>query len=530
MHHAPPLGQAVGGSASKVDKGRWSRPLGTNAKAVADKQEPLRGLRLVVTGLDLEQAEHRGIAMYSKALLRALQLSGAELWLLSEFEPREHDHSIRATPLAVRKLVFAAKLLDALSGGSRAHPLPLEGTRLTRKTRWAQGLIRRCAKTLALISNALFRKTYKLSAARRVSTYELYDNPYTRLERLDYLDDLSGILCAKNIYRRSLGRAYTNRRIPIRVQLDDFDALVTTCPLHLCTDSNKALIQTIHDLIPLEFARTTDHPGIFAHRLEACKQSQRLFVSTSTKVKYELAFGADNPEQSAVVIQPPSLQIPSVHKRKMIQQDTFRPSRRAKQRHGELKAFSYILFNSSVEPRKNLLFIIKAYRQSGLGDLGIRLCVTGQLKNDDYSRDVAEQADESILLTGYIDETTKSALYLNSLMVLSPSLVEGFGIPVLDAACIGSPVIASPSGSHIEIQKLHDFHDLVWLCDTRDPVEWALAMRELAEFQKQQITSTQSERNRRLERYDDVSKIVFEDFRTTVCQQVIHCIEATRKG
>ena len=61
------------------------------------------------------------------------------------------------------------------------------------------------------------------------------------------------------------------------------------------------------------------------------------------------------------------------------------------------------------------------------------------------------------MLTGYVDEATKRHLYLNALALISPSLVEGFGIPVLDAACLGLPALASPIGSHREIQAMHDF-------------------------------------------------------------------------
>ena len=34
---------------------------------------PLKGLRLVVSGYEFEQQEHRGIAVFSKGLLRALK-------------------------------------------------------------------------------------------------------------------------------------------------------------------------------------------------------------------------------------------------------------------------------------------------------------------------------------------------------------------------------------------------------------------------------------------------------------------------
>ena len=84
---------------------------------IATKQ-PLKGLRLVVCGFELEQREHRGIAVFSKGLLRSLKQAGAEVWLLSEVAPPMHDMLSRAwLPQAVRRTVFTARLLDQLNNG-----------------------------------------------------------------------------------------------------------------------------------------------------------------------------------------------------------------------------------------------------------------------------------------------------------------------------------------------------------------------------------------------------------------------------
>lgn len=497
-------------------------------KPTAD--QPLQGLRLVVTGLDLQQAEHRGIAVYSKALLRALRSSGAELWLLTDFDPKLQGASLRSAPAAARQLVFSARVLEALNRGFKPTLIPLASTKLARKS----GLVRKALKLWAglmeLPGDLLMRKRYNLRRARRVELASLYDNPYSRIERLLYLDDLSGILCARNVFVSSFRAALGKRTKPIRLDLGDFDGLITTCPLHLSCDPGKSFVQTIHDLIPLEYVQTTDHAGAFSRRLESCLAANRLFVSGSTQRKYNRSYGQSARASQAVVIQPPSLQMPAPYKRRLLEQDVLHPSRRAKARNSSLQAFRYVLFNSSVEPRKNLLFVIRAYRQSGLAEQGIRLCVTGQLKKDEYSQAVAEQADDSVLLTGYIDENTKTTLFLHALMVLSPSLVEGFGIPVLDAACVGAPVIASPSESHQEIRGLHDFEKLVWICDTRDPLDWAIAMRDLAAVQLAQSQNNTELRQKRLERYDTLEAQVFEAFRRQLCEQVLMGVRSETAG
>ena len=80
--------------------------------------QPLKGLRLVVTDLDLQQREHRGIAMYSKALLKALKASGAETWLLTDLDPRISDPGMKTLPRRTRQLIHAARVMEGLVSGS----------------------------------------------------------------------------------------------------------------------------------------------------------------------------------------------------------------------------------------------------------------------------------------------------------------------------------------------------------------------------------------------------------------------------
>ena len=54
-----------------------------NKKETITNLYPLKGKRIIVTAWDLEHGEHRGIANYSKNLLRSLKSLGAEVWLLT---------------------------------------------------------------------------------------------------------------------------------------------------------------------------------------------------------------------------------------------------------------------------------------------------------------------------------------------------------------------------------------------------------------------------------------------------------------
>jgi glycosyltransferase involved in cell wall biosynthesis len=501
----------------------------TTSQPSSNDQLNLKGLRLVVTDLDLQQREHRGIAVYSKAVLKALKASGAETWLLTDFDPNMSDPGLRRLPACTQGVVYAARVMEALVSGHAGLRSKYWDEKL-RRFHYLAHLRRLLLRIQTLIRQSIPRQ-YQLSKLMQVDLHDQYDSPYLHHERLSYFENLDGIICAPNLYLNATRRALGRKPKPLAIELGNgFDGLITTCPLNLSILDKGCFIQTVHDLIPLEYVQHLDHVALFCQRLSSAVPARKLFVSTASRQKFERAFQNSQDPGGAVVAQPPSLRLPTGSEQRLFAQSVLRPSKRAKAHHSELEPFRYLLFNSSVEPRKNLLFAIKAFRLSRLADQGIRLCVTGMLKGDAYSKAVGEQADDSVLLTDYIDEATKANLFLHAMMILSPSLVEGFGIPVMDGACVGAPVIASPTEAHREIKTMHDFWDLVWLCETLDPMTWALAMHDLAQAELARILDVADERQRRLERYALTSKALFDSFQHTICELVLTGVRSGMAG
>lgn len=62
--------------------------------------------------------------------------------------------------------------------------------------------------------------------------------------------------------------------------------------------------------------------------------------------------------------------------------------------------------------------------------------------------------DDDLVLTGYIDDATLLSLYRAAALFVFPSLYEGYGLPALEAARCGAPVITSSSSSLPEILDL----------------------------------------------------------------------------
>ena len=176
------------------------------------------------------------------------------------------------------------------------------------------------------------------------------------------------------------------------------------------------------------------------------------------------------------------------------------------------------MFNSSVESRKNPLFLVKAYVESGLINKGIKLCITGKLKNDEYSQALKKILDyeSGIILTDYVDESCRLDLYLNALGLLSPSLVEGFGIPVLDAACLGLPTLASDCKSHLEISDLYDFADHVLCLDMLASDKWSAAMQAIADNNSVLADQADQARRNRIGRYRQFQSRINHQFQKDI--------------
>ena len=77
---------------------------------ITNPPKHLHGKRILVTALDLEQQEHRGIAVYSKALIRHLKRMGAEVWLLTQFKPIVSD--LRQLPKETQRIIYSSRTLN----------------------------------------------------------------------------------------------------------------------------------------------------------------------------------------------------------------------------------------------------------------------------------------------------------------------------------------------------------------------------------------------------------------------------------
>lgn len=114
---------------------------------------------------------------------------------------------------------------------------------------------------------------------------------------------------------------------------------------------------------------------------------------------------------------------------------------------------SYLLCVGSVEPRKNLLRLLAAWKiaQSSVPE-DVDLVVAGARGSTRVFGSVAiESVPARVHFTGYVADEHLPGLYSGALALVYPSLYEGFGLPPLEAMACGIPVVTSNGTSLPEV-------------------------------------------------------------------------------
>lgn len=113
----------------------------------------------------------------------------------------------------------------------------------------------------------------------------------------------------------------------------------------------------------------------------------------------------------------------------------------------------YALFVGTLEPRKNLVRLVRAYRRVAASGLPHALVLAGPLgwQHEPLMREIALRGPGEIVMTGRIGEDELDALYRAADAFVYPSLYEGFGLPVVEAMARGIPTITSTTSSLPEV-------------------------------------------------------------------------------
>ena len=212
----------------------------------------------------------------------------------------------------------------------------------------------------------------------------------------------------------------------------------TALPL---TVPGAKLITTIHDLIPLKLPFTTlDNKKVFYSLVGKTLRKSDLVLTVSECSRRDILSIYDvDPAKVVVTYQ-------SLPKPRPVDQ----PLAEALLRSHKLKPRGYVLFAGNIEPKKNLLPLVKA-----VGSLSKRLpLIVVGAKAWLWEKPIKEgqrYLRKNFIQMDYLARDELSALMANAACFVFPSLYEGFGLPPLEAMQVGTPVCASNASSLPEV-------------------------------------------------------------------------------
>lgn len=112
----------------------------------------------------------------------------------------------------------------------------------------------------------------------------------------------------------------------------------------------------------------------------------------------------------------------------------------------------YFLFLGSLKRVKNVFNILQSFKLFIKSTQKIKLVLAGSdYWMDRDIRNVINSLSSDLIQLKYIPRSDLPAIYSGAIVLVSPSLYEGFGLPIIESMACGSPVIASQVGSISEI-------------------------------------------------------------------------------
>jgi glycosyltransferase involved in cell wall biosynthesis len=121
---------------------------------------------------------------------------------------------------------------------------------------------------------------------------------------------------------------------------------------------------------------------------------------------------------------------------------------RVRSQHGLER--DYVLWTGTVEPRKNLPGLLRAWGQI---ETNADLVLVGPKGwNEDLDRHIGAARDR-VKVLGFLPQRDLAPIYAGAAVFCYPSFTEGFGLPVLEAMAQGTPVVTSSGTSTEEIAE-----------------------------------------------------------------------------
>ncbi|MCK4249767.1 MAG: glycosyltransferase family 4 protein [Candidatus Omnitrophica bacterium] len=212
---------------------------------------------------------------------------------------------------------------------------------------------------------------------------------------------------------------------------------------------------TVHDLIPKISQTTTQnwHPNQVIKEFDrliktVLAEADKIIVTSNNTKKDLLEYYSYDPEKIAVI----PMGVDRLFKPAAVEQKDIL--------YKDLKLrynipASFLLYIGTIEPRKNIKCLIKAYNLLKQDkDTVPRLVICGMkgwMYEDVFNLVKNFNLEQDIIFTGYVPDEDIKIFYKLAQVFIYPSLYEGFGLPLLEAMASGTPVVTTASGALAEV-------------------------------------------------------------------------------
>jgi glycosyltransferase involved in cell wall biosynthesis len=275
-----------------------------------------------------------------------------------------------------------------------------------------------------------------------------------------------------------------------RVRLPDMpDVMHWTYPLPVRVEGVPN-IYTLHDLVPLRLPYTTlDRKVSYLALMKWIARTADHIVTVSEASRRDIINLLGVPE-SRVTNTYQAVHVP----RALAELDDDDVASTVSGTFG-LEPRGYFLFYGSIEPKKNIGRIVEAFLSAGLSS---QLVIVGARawKSADETRllDSLPGGGQRVRRIEYLPFPMLVSLIRGARAVVFPSLYEGFGLPVLEAMQLGTPVIASNTSSVPEVAgdaallvnpyRTNEIAAAMRLLDNDEDLCFELASKGLAQAQR----------------------------------------------
>ena len=297
-----------------------------------------------------------------------------------------------------------------------------------------------------------------------------------------YTEESSGVKWPKNFTEKSCLPWYKRddlfRKLlwekfylPRKARKDECDVLISlyqSATIIHYTDMNHVMI--VHDIIPHIFPEYLNNlrKKIYWGRVEKGIYAANKIVTVSEYTKKDLEIRLNVKAYKTTVSK---IAVDNIFAQDVSQEDLERVMKKY-----NLEKDNYLYTGGGLEMRKDVDRTLRAYKKLKERNKNTpKLVVSGKLMPElapliiDVEQIVLDlNLVNDVIILGFVDQKDLPALYKGAKVFIYPSLYEGFGMPVLEAMSVGTPVVTARDTSIYEVSgdaAVYAEHDDEDLCD-----------------------------------------------------------------